>query len=414
MHLHTKVARFQPAPGDPCRPTSTPIYQTATFEQESALEFGRFDYTRSGNPTREVLEKHLAELECGRYGFAFASGMAALSTLLRSVYGLHRGSDGRGRLVVGSDLYGGTTRWIEGLLGSSGVQVERVDSTDLAAVKRALDGAPAGPLWILLETPSNPLLRITDLRAVARLARAAGARLAVDNTALSPFLQNPLDLGADVVVHSATKHLGGHGDVTAGALVTRDESIAEPIGFLQNAEGNALGPFDSWLLLRGIKTLAVRVAQETRSALQLARFLDSSPGVKRVHYPGLTHHPGRDVQGDQARGSGQLISFETEDVELSRRLCEETRLFTIAVSFGSTNSTISLPCQMSHASVPEEALASGRVAALPADLVRISVGLEDPRDLIADLARVLPEATVGKEAPQGRGRVNGTLLNPTP
>ncbi len=393
MHLHTKVARFDAAPGDANRPSSTPIYQTATFEQESALEFGRYDYTRSGNPTRDVLETRLAELECGSFGFALSSGMAAISTLLRAAYSLEGTAAGRGRLVLGADLYGGTTRLIERLLAPLGVDVQRVDTTSLAAVEAALHSPPPGPTWVLLESPSNPLLRVTDIAGVAQLARKAHARLAVDNTALSPYLQNPLELGANVVVHSATKHLGGHGDVTAGALVTRDAQLAESIGFLQNAEGSALAPFDSWLLLRGMKTLAVRVAQESKNALEVARFLESAPGVQRVHFPGLACNPGYALQQRQARGAGQLVSFETGNRELSQRLCEETELFSIAVSFGSTNSTISLPCRMSHASVPEEAIAMGRVAALPADLVRLSIGLEDPRDLIEDLKAVLQRAT---------------------
>ena len=389
MHIDTKVARFDAAPGDPYRPTSTPIYQTATFEQESATAFGEYDYTRSGNPTRAVLEARLAELEFGRHGFAFTSGMCALSTLLRVAFALHATDERRASLIVGSDIYGGTTRLIERLVAPLGVHVKSIDTTDLAAVAEALDASRGVPTWVLLETPSNPLLRISDLSAIARLTRAAGARFAVDNTALSPYLQNPLELGADVVVHSGTKHLGGHGDVTAGALVTRDEQLAESIGFLQNAEGTALAPFDSWLLLRGMKTLAVRVAQETRNAIEVASFLESAPGICRVHYPGLESNAGFGVQQRQARGPGQLVSFETGNDELSRLLCEETQLFRIAVSFGSTGSTISMPCHMSHASVPDSAIEEGRALALPSDLVRLSVGLEDASDLIGDLQRVL-------------------------
>ncbi|MBL4771652.1 MAG: PLP-dependent transferase [Planctomycetes bacterium] len=389
MHIDTRFARFDAAPGDPCRPTSTPIYQTATFEQESALEFGRFDYTRSGNPTRTVLEDKLAELEGGRFGFALASGMAALSTLLRAAFSLDVTPTSRGSLIVGSDLYGGTTRLIERLVAPLGVTVSSVDTTDLQAVREALANPSSGPTWILLESPSNPLLRVSDIPAIAELAHASGARLAVDNTALSPYLQNPLALGADVVAHSGTKHLGGHGDVTAGALVTRDEGLAEAIGFLQNAEGTALAPFDSWLLLRGIKTLAVRVAQENRNALEVAKFLERHPAVSKVHYPGLPSHAGHDLLKKQARGTGGLLSFETKDPAFSRAICESTKLFTIAVSFGSTNSTISLPCKMSHASVPDQAIKQGRIAPLPADLVRLSIGLENPGDLIEDLKQAL-------------------------
>ncbi len=397
MHIDTQIARFDAAPGDPYRPTSTPIYQTATFDQESALAFGEYDYSRSGNPTRSVLEARLAELERGRFGFAFSSGMAAITTLLRAAL-TPRSSGARNRLVVGADLYGGTTRLIERVLAPLGIEIERVDTTDLSAVSQALADDRSASTWVLIETPTNPLLRVTDVRALARLTQAAGACLAVDNTALSPYLQNPLELGADVVIHSATKHLGGHGDVTAGALITSSEELAESVRFLQNAEGTGLAPFDCWLLLRGIKTLGVRVAAECRSALEVARYLQECEGIEHVHYPGLKEHAGHDIQRSQARGFGQLVSFETGDVELSRRLCEETKLFTIAVSFGSTHSTISLPCHMSHASVPAEAISSGRVAPLPRDLVRLSIGLEDPHDLIADLGRVLESLKVGQSA----------------
>ncbi len=392
MHIDTRIARLASAPGEPHGSTSTPIYQTATFAQESPLEFGDFDYSRSGNPTRQVLEDKLADLEGGSFGFAFSSGMAALSNLLRAAFADGTRYAGRGSLIVGSDLYGGTTRLIERLVAPMGVRVQSVDTTDLSAVDGALASATGGPTWILLESPSNPLLRISDIPAIAQLARGHGARLAVDNTALSPYLQNPLALGADVVVHSATKHLGGHGDVTAGALVTDDESLAESIGFLQNAEGTALGPFDSWLLLRGIKTLGVRVSQEMRNAQRVAQFLQSHPAVLTVHYPGLASHPGHDLLQTQARGAGSLLSFETQSPRLSKHICQSTDLFTIAVSFGSTSSTIGMPCHMSHASVPDQAIRSGRVAPLPRDLVRLSIGLEDPEDLIADLGRALDGA----------------------
>lgn len=385
MNIDTRVARFEPAPGDPYRPTSTPLYQTATFEQESADEFGEYDYSRSGNPTRAVLERQIASLESGRFGFAFSSGMAAISTVLRAtLLGEGRATPVSGDLFVGQDLYGGTTRLIERILAPRGVNVHRADTTDVQALRRCLENASPG-FWLFLESPSNPLLHVSDIEGVGHVVHESGGRLIVDNTALSLYLQNPLELGADLVLHSATKHLGGHGDVTAGVVATNDELLADALTFLQNAEGNALPPFDSWLLLRGLKTLGVRLKHECASALELARFLERSSFATRVYYPGLDEHPGREILERQARGYGQLLSFETGDVELSRRICEETSLFTIAVSFGSANSTISLPCRMSHASVPESALASGRVQRLPRDLVRVSVGLEDVEDLISDL-----------------------------
>ncbi|MFT6042449.1 MAG: cystathionine beta-lyase [Gammaproteobacteria bacterium] len=397
MHIDTKVARFDAAPGDPYRPTSTPIYQTATFGQASASEFGEYDYSRSGNPTRTVLEAKLADLEGGQSGFALASGMAALSVLLRSVLALSAGPDTRaGWLLVGADLYGGTTRLIEKLVAPLGVEVRSVDTTDLVATSAALTELRSrpGPGLVLLETPSNPLLRVTDLGAIARLVKEAGALLAVDNTALSPYFQRPLEHGADIVVHSGTKHLGGHGDVTAGVLVTSNKVVAGGIAFLQNAEGIALGPFESWLLLRGIKTLGVRVAQEARNAQEVALFLAQKIGSKNVFYPGLESHPGHFLQKSQASGFGQLISFRAGDATSAKTICEATRLFTIAVSFGSTNSTISMPCRMSHASVPGAAIAAGRVAALPEDLVRLSIGLENPRDLIRDLEAAMNDLPV--------------------
>ncbi len=393
MHIDTRFARFDAAPGDPCRPTSTPIYQTATFEQESPLEFGRFDYTRSGNPTRTVLESKLAELEGARFGFALTSGMAAISTLLRAAFSTGNSFPSRGSLIVSSDLYGGTTRLIERLVAPLGVRVQVVNTTDLQALRKALVRPTLNPTWVLLESPSNPLLQVSDLPAIAALVHSCGARLAVDNTALSPYLQNPLDLGADLVAHSATKHLGGHGDVTAGALMTDDEDLADAIRFLQNAEGTALTPFDCWLLLRGIKTLAVRLSQENKTTLAVAEFLERHPAVRKVHYPGLRNHPGHALLKKQARGAGGLLSFETGDPALSKAICESTALFTIAVSFGSTNSSIGMPCKMSHASVPRQALEQGRIAPLPPDLVRLSIGLENRDDLIEDLKQALACST---------------------
>ncbi|MDF1836432.1 MAG: PLP-dependent transferase [Planctomycetota bacterium] len=417
MHIDTRIARFSPAPGDPHGSTSTPIYQTATFAQESALGFGEFDYSRSGNPTRQALEDKLADLEGGPFGFAFASGMAAISNLMRSAFADGTHYPGRGSLIVGADLYGGTTRLIERLVAPLGVGVRSVDTTDLDAVREALAATRTDPTWILLESPSNPLLRISDISAVADLAHEHGARLAVDNTALSPYLQNPLALGADVVVHSATKHLGGHGDLTAGVLVTRDPDLAETIGFLKNAEGTALGPFDSWLLMRGIKTLGVRLAQESCNAQRVAQFLQAHPAVRTVHYPGLASHPGHDLLARQARGPGQLLSFETRSPKLSQQICEATELFTIAVSFGSTGSTIGMPCRMSHASVPDQAIQAGRVAELPGDLVRLSIGLENPDDLIEDLGQAMRRRPLGSVGQPNRAHPicsesQGTFVGP--
>jgi cystathionine beta-lyase len=353
-----------------------PIYQTATFEQPTATEFGDFDYTRSGNPTRSLLEEQLASLEDAKYASAFASGMAALTALTRIV---RSGEE----IIAGDDLYGGTVRLLERIVGTQGVTVRYVDTTDLDLVRSNLTSSTR---LILIETPSNPLFRITDIRALSSIARDAGALLAVDNSMLSPVFQRPLNLGADIVIHSATKFLCGHSDVTAGAIITNDRSVHERISFQQNAEGAGLSPFESWLLLRGLKTLALRVERQNSSARRVAEFLELHPSVSRVFYPGLVSNEGHKIHRAQADGDGAVVSFTTGDPDFSVRLVEATQLFKIAVSFGSVGSTISLPCRMSHASIP---LALRDRLGPPTDLVRLSVGIEDVDDLIDDLSQAL-------------------------
>jgi cysteine-S-conjugate beta-lyase len=393
MDFSTRLVRFDAAPGDPYQPTSTPIYQTATFEQSSALTFGQYDYTRSGNPTRAVLEQQLARLESGHRGFALSSGMAALATVVNL---LECGD----AVIAGDDLYGGTYRLLSRIVARRGVTVISVDPSDLAAMKRAL-GGQASVRLVLIETPTNPLQRIVDVPAIAALCQGAGALLAVDNTMLSPYFQRPLELGADIVIHSATKSLCGHGDVTAGAIITSNPELSERIAFFQNAEGNGLAPFECWLLLRGMKTLGVRLDRQQQSALQIARYLQRHELVKAVYFPGLADHPGHEIHNRQSTGHGCLISFETGDLELSQRLVEQTRFFTIAVSFGSIASTISLPCCMSHASIPGTVR---RHRSFPEDLVRISVGLEKVDDLIADLDQVFESKKLASGS-QGRAPV---------
>ena len=353
-----------------------PIYQTATFVQPTATEFGDFDYTRSGNPTRSLLEEQLASLEDATYASAFASGMAALTALTRIV---RSGEE----IIAGDDLYGGTVRLLERIASTQGVIVRYVDTTDLDLVRSNLTSSTR---LILIETPSNPLFRITDIRALSLIARDADALLAVDNSMLSPVFQRPLKLGADIVIHSATKFLCGHSDVTAGAIITNDRSVHESISFQQNAEGAGLSPFESWLLLRGLKTLALRVERQNKSAQRVAEFLESHSSVARVFYPGLVSNEGHKIHRQQSEGDGAVVSFTTDDPDFSVRLVEATRLFKIAVSFGSVGSTISLPCRMSHASIP---LALRDRIGPPADLVRLSVGIEDVDDLIDDLSRAL-------------------------
>jgi cystathionine beta-lyase len=364
---------------DPYGAIAPPIYQTATFRQPTATEFGEYDYTRSGNPTRALLERQLAELEEGAYACAFASGMAAITALTRLV---EQGEE----IIAGDDLYGGTVRLLEKILPRQGIAVRYVDTTDLSAVQAAL--TPQTRL-ILIETPSNPLLRISDIRGLAEIAHAERVLLAVDNSMLSPCLQRPLILGAHLVIHSATKFLCGHSDVTAGAVIANDPALHARIAFQQNAEGAGLSPFESWLLFRGMKTLALRVERQNDSALKVAQFLELSGKAKKVYHPGFKNHPGHQIHRSQADGDGAVVTFTTGDEEFSKRIVEATRLFAIAVSFGSVGSTISLPYRMSHASIPETL--KDRLAP-PADLVRLSVGIEDANDLIADLQQALTVA----------------------
>jgi len=361
-----------------------PIYQTATFEQPTATEFGEYDYTRSGNPTRTLLEAQLADLENAAHARVFSSGMAALTALTRIV---KAGEE----IIAGDDLYGGTVRLLDRIASHQNISVRYVDTTDVDQLKKVLTSRTR---LILIETPSNPLFRISDIRALASIAKGAGAYLAVDNSMLSPVFQQPLTLGADIVVHSATKFLCGHSDVTAGALITNDPALHQQIAFQQNAEGAGLSPFESWLLLRGLKTLALRVERQNDSAAKIARFLQTRAEITRVFYPGLAHHPGREIHSKQASGNGAVISFTTGDEKLSAEIVETTRLFKVAVSFGSVGSTISLPCRMSHASIPS---ALRDRLAPPPDLVRLSVGIEDVDDLILDLEQAFAVNTCAEE-----------------
>jgi cystathionine beta-lyase len=379
MKFASRLISFDAAPGDPFRPIATPIYQTATFEQEEADRFGEYDYSRSGNPTRTVLENHLASLENGTRAFCFSSGMAAIASVTR----LLRSGD---EILADSDLYGGTCRLFTKVLERTGITVRYADACDVG--RFACHIGPRTRL-VYLESPTNPLLRVLDLRMLAAITHQRGALFCVDNSTMSPYLQNPLDLGADIVLHSATKYLCGHHDLTAGVVVVKDTDLAEQFAFLQNAEGTALSPFDCFLLLRGIKTLKLRLDCQQKNAQAIAQFLAAHNDVKHVYYPGLDDSPGYELLRRQARGPGAVLSFTTGSREVSKALVELTQLFRITVSFGSVNSSISLPGHMSHASVPAEVLAQRE---LPPDLVRISVGIEDEEDLIEDLDRALQAA----------------------
>jgi cystathionine beta-lyase len=386
MKSATRCVQVRPG-NDPYGAVSAPLYQTATFRQSTASEFGEYDYTRSGNPTRALLQQQLAELEGGVYACAFASGMAAITAVTRLV---RSGEE----IIAGDDLYGGTVRLLENLRERQNVRVSYVDTSDLQAFNAALTRQTR---LVLIETPSNPLFRISDIRKLAQATREAGAILAVDNSMLSPILQQPLSLGAHIVIHSATKFLCGHGDVIAGAVITNDYNLHKQIAFTQNAEGAGLSPFDCWLLLRGLKTLALRVERQSETARTIAEFLKLQPQVRRVYYPAFagqaSSQASYDIHRSQALGDGAVISFTTGDPDLSDRIVELTQLFDIAVSFGSVGSTISLPCHMSHASIPPSL--RGRLGP-PSDLVRLSVGIEDGDDLIDDLERAFTVASGAK------------------
>lgn len=373
MKIGTRLVSYDQAPQDPYNPMATPIYQTATFEQENADRFGAFDYSRSGNPTRRVLEDQIARLENGTHGFAFASGMAAIVAVLR----LLRTGD---EILADSDLYGGTSRLLGSALDRGDIKVKFFDATNPDSLAERIT---PGTKLVYVESPTNPLLRVADIRKISEIVHASGLPLCVDSTAMSPYLQNPLSLGADIVVHSGTKYLCGHSDVTAGLVAVQDAALASRLAFIQNSEGSALGPFDSYLLLRGLKTLKLRLDAQEKSARKIVEFLKTHSGVKSINYPGDENHPQYSLQKEQARGAGSLLSFRVGSHEAAINIAERTSIIKIAVSFGSVNSTISVPAKMSHASVPHD---HREHRELPDDLLRLSVGAEDVDDLIDDLA----------------------------
>jgi cystathionine gamma-synthase len=364
----------------------TPIYATSTYAQDGVggLREG-YEYSRSANPTRTALEECLASLEGGARGFAFASGMAAEDTLLRTVCvpGDH--------VVAPDDAYGGTSRLFEKVLRPWGLEHTTVPLADLDAVRAAVRPGSTRVLWV--ETPTNPLLGIADIAALAAVAHEAEALLVVDNTFASPYLQQPLGHGADVVVHSTTKYCGGHSDVVGGALVVSDPELAERLVFSSNAVGAVAGPFDAWLVLRGLRTLAVRMERHSDNAEQVARFLAGRPDVAEVLYPGLPDHPGHGTARRQMRRYGGMVSFRPRGGEQAAlSVAERCRLFVLAESLGGVESLVEHPGRMTHASV------AGSALEVPSDLVRLSVGIETGDDLVADLAQALDGSTDGSGA----------------
>ena len=353
-----------------------PIYQTSTFVQDGVGNYRNgYEYARGGNPTRTSLETLLADLEGASHAFSFSSGLAGEDTLLRAI--LKPGD----RIVMGNDVYGGTHRLVNRVLVPWGIRLDTVELTDHDAVRTALaDGAAV--LWV--ETPSNPLMKISDIQVLAEIGHAAGAIVVVDNTFASPYLQNPLALGADVVTHSTTKYLGGHSDVLGGAVATSNADIAEKVGFLQFAVGAVSGPMDAWLTTRGIKTLAVRVERHSANALAVAEALVGHPAIDRVYYPGLASHPGHDIAARQMRGFGGMLSFTLKGgPDAALRVVSSTEVFLLAESLGGVESLIGYPSEMTHASV------RGTELEVPDDLVRLSVGIEGADDLVADILQAL-------------------------
>ncbi|MFJ5221648.1 cystathionine gamma-synthase [Streptomyces sp. NPDC088400] len=353
-----------------------PIYQVSTYKQDGVGGLrGGYEYSRSANPTRTALEENLAALEGGRRGLAFASGLAAEDCLLRTL--LAPGD----HVVIPNDAYGGTFRLFAKVVSRWGVEWSVADTSDPEAVRAALTPRTKA-IWV--ETPSNPLLGITDIASLAGIARTAGVKLVVDNTFASPYLQQPLALGADVVVHSTTKYMGGHSDVVGGALVVNDTELADELTFHQNAMGAIAGPFDAWLVLRGIKTLAVRMDRHSENATRVAEMLAEHPRVSKVFYPGLPGHAGHEVAAKQMKAFGGMVSFQvTGGEEAAVAVCDRAKLFTLGESLGGVESLIEHPGRMTHASV------AGSALEVPADLVRLSVGIESGDDLLADLRQAL-------------------------
>ena len=360
-----------------------PIFQTSTYEQDAPGVNRGYEYTRSGNPTRKSLEDLIAKLENGYAGFAFGSGMAAITAVLS----LFRTGD---KIVISDNVYGGTFRVLDQVFDHFGITYEMTDTSDNETLEQVLKQEDVAAL--LIESPANPLLTVTDLRKASNLAHKYGKMSIVDNTFMTPYLQRPLDLGADIVLHSATKFLGGHSDVVAGLVVVSTKELADKIWFIQNSTGGVLGPFDSFLMERGIKTLSVRMDRHVENAEKIAKFLEDNEGIKHVYYPGLPGHPGYEINRSQAKNGGAVISFELEDGYDVKAFFKSLRLITLAESLGGVESLICHPASMTHACIPEDIR---NKVGITYGLIRLSVGIESAGDLIADLDQAITNSRKG-------------------
>ena len=382
MDFETRAIHEGQEPDPATGAVTVPIYQTSTYVQEAVGEHKGYDYSRVANPTRTALQLCLASLESAEHGIAFSSGLGAVTTVMHL---LNPGD----RVVLIADVYGGVYRMTSQVYEPKGYAFDYLPAAEFENLASHLDERTR-LVWI--ETPSNPLLNIVDIQNAAEAAHEAGAILAVDNTFATPYLQRPLELGADIVVHSTTKYLGGHSDVIGGFAATSDPTIADRLFFLQKSLGAVPGPFDCWLVLRGVKTLAVRMRQHCKSAHAIAAFLERHPRVERVFYPGLPRHPGHAIAARQMRDFGGMISFQVESEEEAAALVARTKLFKLAESLGGVESLIELPARMTHASTADAPFAA------PPNLIRLSVGLESAEDLIADLEAALVRSTAGAGA----------------
>src|SRR5882672_6953700 len=383
MKFSTKAIHAGQEPDPTTGAVSIPIYQTSTYAQEGLGKHKGFEYARTGNPTRLALERNLAALEGARFGYAFASGMAAIDATMRLV----KAGD---HVIVSDNTYGGTNRLFKHVLANYGIEFEFVDTSDAINVEAAIKH---NTRMVFVETPTNPVMIVTDLKAVSDIAHAAGARVVCDNTFMSPYLQRPIDFGVDIVVHSTTKYLNGHSDGVGGIVVLNDEEDANWIQFIQNSAGAILSPFDSWLVLRGTKTLALRMEQHDRSGRAVAAFLEDHPKVRKIYYPGSPSHKQYELAKRQQKGFGSMVSFDVGSFEAARKVLESVRLCTLAESLGGVETLICHPATMTHASVAREARER---LGITDGLVRISVGIEDTDDIIADIDQALNTVTSDK------------------